>query len=271
MDAVASLLDSSRTAAQGVALLSLLPPLQLYFDLPAVLEDLVAGGQDAVAARWAADLGAPFPALYVAACLRFGLLRSASRGVARFALEAEFPDVESTYRAATLERLCGKGLWGVAATFVGGERGLQEALVRAMALAGEAALASEYCTSLFGGLDPADFRIDDAALAAERVRRSAVYLQMPLPPGAVHWVAGAEGLAGLQAAMEGLAAGPRRHSAPHPPQVHPSPSPAAAALPEHPSPADLLPAVGLDVEWKPDREDGEGGASPASIMQVGCC
>ncbi len=62
---------------------------------------------------------------YVTHCLQFGHLKSAARAVKDFGLQQEFPDVEATYKRKTLDRLVGKGLWGVAATYVGDDQALQ--------------------------------------------------------------------------------------------------------------------------------------------------
>jgi hypothetical protein len=54
---VQQLLSRGGTAASGVALLTQFPPLQQHFDVPGILEELVAGSQLTTAARWAETLG----------------------------------------------------------------------------------------------------------------------------------------------------------------------------------------------------------------------
>lgn len=63
--------------------------------------------------------------LFVSSCLQYNHLKSAARAVEQWGLRSEFPDVEADYKRKTLERLAGKGLWGVAATYVGDDRQLQ--------------------------------------------------------------------------------------------------------------------------------------------------
>lgn len=62
----------------------------------------------------------------------------------------------------------------------------QEKLLREMVLVGEAALAHEYAVVNFG-VDPGVLQLDPAELAADEAARAAVYLQLALPPEAVHF------------------------------------------------------------------------------------
>lgn len=62
---------------------------------------------------------------YVSNCLTYQHLKSAARAVVEWELRPEFPDVEAQYKRRTLARLAGKGLWGVAATYVGEDAALQ--------------------------------------------------------------------------------------------------------------------------------------------------
>jgi hypothetical protein len=59
---------------------------------------------------------APSQVQYVAFCVQYGQLRSANAAVKQFGLQVEFPDVERMHRAKQLEKLVGKGLWGVSGT-----------------------------------------------------------------------------------------------------------------------------------------------------------
>ena len=55
--------------------------------------------------------------------MQYGQLRAANSGVKQFELQAEFPDVERMHRAKQLDKLVGKGLWGVSTgTAIGGEQ-----------------------------------------------------------------------------------------------------------------------------------------------------
>ena len=63
--------------------------------------------------------------VYVTSCLQYGHLKSAARAVKDLGLQQEFPDVESAYKRKTVDKLAAKGLWGVAATYVGDDPVLQ--------------------------------------------------------------------------------------------------------------------------------------------------
>ena len=60
-----------------------------------------------------------------------------------------FPDVERLHKSRQLEKMAGKGLWGVAATYVGEDAALRRRLLEAMLLAGELTLAEQH-QELFG-------------------------------------------------------------------------------------------------------------------------
>lgn len=57
---VEKLLGGGGTSSTAVALLIQFPPLCSHFDVTGTLEDLVEGGQLAVASRWAEALGHEF-------------------------------------------------------------------------------------------------------------------------------------------------------------------------------------------------------------------
>ncbi len=115
----------------------------------------------------------------------------------------------------------------------------QEKLLREMVLVGEAALAHEYAVVNFG-VDPGVLQLDPAELAADEAARAAVYLQLALPPEAVHFVDSAEGLA--KAASQLLEAA----------------APGEAAV------------LGLDCEWETctERSSSSSQQSAVSLLQV---
>lgn len=253
LSVVAELLDSRGGAASGVGLLMQFPSLQRHFDVPGVLEDLCIRGQEPLAGRWAGRaLGKTEQSMVVQYCLRHDKLRSACRFVEDFELQGEFPDVRALYRAQTLAKLAGKGLWGVAAGVVQGDAALQVSLIQSMLVAGEVVLAQEYC-SMFD-LDFGSFNVDEAALEVERQRRREQYLQLRLPAECVHFVDTLAALEAMSAALEALVHRPPHHTAVDPP--------AAASQPQ--ADAHLVRAVALDVEWKPGPDNG----SAASLLQL---
>ncbi|KAL4452648.1 hypothetical protein ABPG75_008310 [Micractinium tetrahymenae] len=285
LDAISSLLDANATSACGVSLL-LHPgfaPLRRHFHMEAVLEDLVLSAQDPVAIRLVRELGSrEMQSLYVQFCLQYGQLRSANNAVKQFGLQAEFPDVERMHKAKQLEKMVSKGLWGVAGQYVGEDGELQRSLLRSMLVAGELSLAAQH-QQLFG-LD-GEFDIHPERLAEEQERRRQQFLQLPLPPGAVRYVDSGEGLAALAAALAALLAPPHRHGSAHSPAGADGPaaaeaaaaggSPTPAPLPSSPTAApmaaaaaerdaELLPVLGLDLEWQPDSEK----SAPPSVLQI---
>ncbi|KAI7836357.1 hypothetical protein COHA_009779 [Chlorella ohadii] len=303
LDAISGLLDASATSAAGVALLLHFgPPVQRHFHLEAVLEDLVLSSQDPVATRFVQQLGSrDMQALYVSFCLQYGQLRSANNAVKTFKLQQEFPDVERLHKAKQLDKMCSKGLWGVAGQYVGEEPQLQRTLVQAMLLAGELTLAQDHMR-LFGLQD--EFQISPERLAEEQARRREQYLQLPagiqlhfvdsvqalasmgrhleglLRPhrhGSVHHsiiatdeaaaaaaaaAAGAQGEQLLQAAAVG-AAGAAGSSASSASLASAADAPAASTIGADRD-AELLPALGVDLEWQPDAEN----SSPPSLLQL---
>lgn len=115
----------------------------------------------------------------------------------------------------------------------------QEKLLREMVLVGEAALAHEYAVVNFG-VDPAVLQLDPAELAADEAARAATYLQLPLPPEAVHFVDSAEGL-----------------------------TKASSQLLEAALPGEAI-VLGLDCEWEActERSSASSQQSPVSLLQV---
>lgn len=57
--------------------------------------------------------------------------------------------MERLHKSRQLEKMAGKGLWGVAATYVGEDAALRRRLLEAMLLAGELTLAEQH-QELFG-------------------------------------------------------------------------------------------------------------------------
>ncbi|KAK9829035.1 hypothetical protein WJX72_003549 [[Myrmecia] bisecta] len=226
---IRQLLDDPNTYTPAVGLLMHFQELAAHVDCAAILGKLVAEAQTPLAEKWAAQLPRPLQVAFIEHCLAFDRLKEASKAVRHLGLQQEFPDVEQMYRQRSLARLVDKGLWSVAATFVGEDEAYQEQLVKSMLLAGEVALAEEYRQQF--DLDPDVIRIDAAQLAAQDDLLAQTYLQLPLPPGAVHFVDDEAGIAR-----------------------------AADALRE-------VDAVGLDVEWQPNHVAGQT-SSPASLLQV---
>ncbi|GAB4818833.1 hypothetical protein N2152v2_005879 [Parachlorella kessleri] len=311
---VEQLLAAGGTASSGVALLIHFPELQQDFDVAAILEELIAGAQLTTAARWAESLSRAMQVAYVTSCLQYGHLKSAARAVKDLGLQQEFPDVEAAYKRKTVDKLAAKGLWGVAATYVGDDPVLQGELMHSLLLAGEVVLAQEFA-HLFGRAGLADFGICEEQLQQERQRRAETYLQLSIPWERLHFVDTLAGLAAMQLALQeqlGLHAQPPGapqhldgsvlhgglHAAKSGPvscgHVTGASAPASAAAGGAAPGSTLvaptaagghgdtraamhdwasaraagLPVVGLDVEWRPERQDGEGGSSPASIVQL---
>lgn len=65
---------------------------------------------------------------FIEHCIAADRLKAAVGAVRRLRLSDVFPDIEATYRQRTVARLVDKGLWQVAATFVGGDNALQARL-----------------------------------------------------------------------------------------------------------------------------------------------
>ena len=157
---------------------------------------------------------------------------------------------------------------------MGEEPQLQRRLVESMLLAGELSLAQQH-QELFGL--SGEFEIRPERLAAEQARRRDQYLQMPLAPQAVHFVDCLAGLAAMGQRLEALLlAQPARHGAAHNGpaatdeqwQQQQQPQEAGASGSSSSGggdrDAELLPAVGIDLEWQPDSEN----SSPPSILQI---
>ncbi len=183
----------------------------------------------------------------------------------------------------------------VAGQYVGDDRELQRTLLRSMLVAGELSLAAQH-QQLFGL--SSEFEIHPERLAEEQERRRQQFLQLPLPTGAVRYVDCAQGLAAMRAALAALLAAPHRHGSAHSPvgacregppaaaaavlgspqAAEPAAGPAAAAgIGAHDTPpgsptaaaascrdAELLPVLGIDLEWQPDSEN----SSPPSVLQI---
>jgi hypothetical protein len=159
----------------------------------------------------------------------------------------------------------------VAGQYVGEEPQLQRRLVESMLLAGELSLAQQH-QELFGL--SGEFAIRPEHLAAEQARRREQFLQMPLAPDAVHFVDCLTGLAAMGQRLEALLlAQPVRHGAAHTGVAaadgHLQKQQEAAADGSTSNSggdrdAQLLPAVGIDLEWQPDSEN----SSPPSILQI---
>ena len=181
----------------------------------------------------------------------------------------------------------------VAATYVGEDDELQRSLLTSMLAAGELSLARQQ-QQLFG-LE-AEFQIHPERLAEEQAARRERYLQMPLPPGALHYVQCAGGLAAMALRLQALLRQPTRHGAAHSPADATADAGVATAAPQRQQQADqrqaaapggrqdgvpaaaaaaaafagahgdeeLLPVLGLDLEWQPDGEN----SSPPSLLQI---
>eukprot|EP00887_Chlorella_sp_A99_P007389 scaffold2.g7389.t1 len=179
LDGVSALLDANATAACGVGLLLHFPPLRPHFELDAVIEDLVVSQQHPVVARLLAPLERRHRVAYVGHCLH------AAHAVRDWGLEDEYPGVQAAYRRATVDKLAGKGLWGVAAEFAGEDADLREQLVRAMLLAGEALLADQHIDlyrlnrSKFEASVRLWAEVCEEQLERERAERAARFLQLP--------------------------------------------------------------------------------------------
>lgn len=177
---------------------------------------------------------------------------------------------------------------------MGDDRQLQRTLLRSMLVAGELSLAAQH-QQLFGL--SGEFEIHPERLAEEQERRRQQFLQLPLPAAAVRYVDCAQGLAAMQAALAALLAAPHRHGSAHSPvgacgDAHPAAAAAALASPQAAEPAagpaaaagsaalgtppgsltaaasdrddELLPVLGIDLEWQPDSEN----SSPPSVLQI---
>lgn len=109
-------------------------------------------------------------------------MRAANRAVSQFNLHSQYPDVEALYRKKTVHRLVERGLFGVAAAFIkpgeegegGGEVELQEMVLSAMLLSGEASMAMEYSQ-----LWAFECSVDESVLEAEKERKRGMYYQVP--------------------------------------------------------------------------------------------
>ncbi|PRW61071.1 exonuclease mut-7 [Chlorella sorokiniana] len=304
LDAISGLLDASATSAAGVALLLHFgTPVQRHFHLEAVLEDLVLSNQDPVATRMVQQLGSrEMQCLYVSFCLQYGQLRSANNAVRAFGLQHEYPDVERLHKAKQLDKMCSKGLWGVAGQYAGEDPQLQRTLVQAMLLAGELLLAQEHMLSF--GLQ-GEFAISPERLAEEQARRREQYLQLPSNIQ-LHFVDNVDALVSMGQYLERLLQ-QRRQGSVHHSIAAGGAAPAAAksatavlqgeqllqaaavgaagaasssAVEDIPTDAsehvagpaavvdrdaEMLPALGLDLEWQPtDAEN----SSPPSLLQL---
>ncbi|BDA47863.1 probable exonuclease mut-7 homolog at C-terminar half [Coccomyxa sp. Obi] len=203
-----------------------------------VIEKLVDAGQTPLATDWAQCCGHQVKVALVERCISQGNLKNAVHCAKRLGLEAEFPHLERLQKEDTLARLCKKQLWPQACRYVEDNPQLQEKLLREMVLVGEAALAHEYAVVNFG-VDPAVLQLDPAELAADKAGRAAAYLQLPLPPEAVHFVDSAEGLAEAASLVLEAAA------------------PGEAAV------------LGLDCEWEACTEKGSSSSQKSvSLLQV---
>ncbi|KAG1680371.1 hypothetical protein FOA52_015462 [Chlamydomonas sp. UWO 241] len=224
IDFVADMLTDRVTLSPAAALIMSLGGFDEQFDKASIIGDLVAGGLDSTAERWAGALGHEFQVLYVEQCIAQDRLKPASKAVRMFSLRSEFPDVESEYRTRSVGRLLAKRVWAVAAQQAGADAKLQELVVRAMVEAGERGMADEY-RSLFGLPESALAPADPAVLAAEAAARAARYMQPPRP---ALFVDSPEQLAEVEVIM------------------------AAATL------------MGLDVEWKPSHIGSSSGGGSGS-------
>jgi len=248
-DVITSLLDTS--PAHAITLLTQLPLLATHFNQEAVLESLVSTGRESTATKWAAHPSfTHLQPLLVDRCMKHDRMRAANKAVKQFNLHSQYPNVEALYRKKTVQRLVDRGLFGVAAAFIkpgdegegGGEVELQEMVLSAMLLSGEASMAMEY--SQLWGLECS---VDESVLEAEKERKRGMYFQVPAYLN-VHFVDEESGLEWMVSEMKrevmqhidggggdgGLGGGGGttdtytvRH---HPPAV-----------------------LGVDVEWKPEE------------------
>lgn len=239
VDAISTLLDAS--PANGVALLLQFPNLADHFDLHAIIESLVASGQESTAMRFISNFhfsSLVLQSAYVEACMLHDRLKAASKAVKTFNLVESYPNVEEVYKKRTLEKLVNKGIWGVASNFVGENDELRHHLLMAMAVAGEASFIVHLCS--LWNLDPAEFAVDSKAVDLEREKRRGKYLQVP-DYLEIHVIDSSGGLEGITPTLEGL----------------------LQDIDKHPPPA-----IGVDVEWKPDIEGTYESSSPASLLQI---
>ena len=173
----------------------------------------------------------------------------------------------------------------MAGQYVGADPQLQRTLLEAMLVAGELSLAQQH-QQLFG-LE-GQFEIHPERLAEERERRRQLFLQLPLPPGAVHFVDSVEALAAAGARLAALLEPPHRHGTAHSSPAGGAAAAAAAAADSTATAAagdgggtvtaaaaaaaaaaadrdaELLPVLGMDLEWQPDAEN----SSPPSLLQL---
>ena len=138
----------------------------------------------------------------------------------------------------------------MAAQYAGEERELQRGLVESMLLAGELGLAQQHLR--IWGLE-GELVVHPQRLAEEQQRRRELYLQMPLPASDVHFVDCVAGVATMQRSLYRLLS-------------QPPPSLSEEDMAE----GQLLPVLGVDLEWRPGDSGSRGSSSalPPSVLQI---
>jgi len=228
---VKELLEDAATFHPAVTLMLQFPMLQGRLPTDRILEDIVAAGQENLAARLAEALGNEAKGHVVTACIDTQRLRAAAGFVREWRLRADFPDVERQYKERGMEKLADRQLWDVAASFAGQDAGLQAKLLERMALEGEAEQAEVY--RLQWGLPATLLQVDPEVLQAREARERATYLQLDIPLESLHFVSEPEQVA--KAVRQLLAA----------------------------------PVIGLDTEWRASHEPGSTNGSAIALLQLG--
>eukprot|EP00191_Tetraselmis_sp_GSL018_P019951 CAMPEP_0177579826 /NCGR_PEP_ID=MMETSP0419_2-20121207/1187_1 /TAXON_ID=582737 /ORGANISM="Tetraselmis sp., Strain GSL018" /LENGTH=463 /DNA_ID=CAMNT_0019068559 /DNA_START=75 /DNA_END=1464 /DNA_ORIENTATION=+ len=223
------LLGDPSTLHPAVTLLLQFPCLQGRFDIERILDDIVEAGQESLGARLAEGTEeAAARRQLVSSCIAHGRLKEASGFVRQWGLQAEFPGVERKYKVRSMEKLMGRQMWDVAASFAGDDSGLRELLLKRMVADGEPGLAEVHRQEW--GLPPEVIEVDPEAIEAERAREREAYLQLEAPAEAVHFVGVPEQVEGCVSSL--LSA----------------------------------PAIGLDTEWRARHEDGA--KSAVALLQL---
>eukprot|EP00873_Tetraselmis_striata_P027358 jgi/Tetstr1/447622/TSEL_034983.t1 len=230
-DFTAELLEDPATFTPAVSLLLAFPTIRAQFDLLSVLDDIAGANQVNVAVKLAEPLGPELRCGCVAACLHHDRLKEAASLVRKWGLKQEFPDTERQYKVRSMGKLMDRQLWDVAVSFAGEDAEMQRGLLRRMVTEGESALAEAHRQQW--GLPKELLEIDPAVLAAEEERERNTYLQLDVPPEAVHFVSTPEQVAYAVEQLKDAA------------------------------------VVGLDTEWRCVHEVGKKSSSPVALLQLG--
>ena len=182
--------------------------LALQLSLPSVahigsLDVLVEANAEALAETLAQELGDAAQHQLVQLCLRERRYKAAVRACRRFDLSSSFPEAESLYTAATVNRLAMKGTWDVAAAIASRSADAQRQLIDTAVASGQAAIALDL-VDRFGFADVYDADALTAAAEGAAAADAETYLALGVDLDQdVHFVDKPEQLQAMALALEG--------------------------------------------------------------------